>query len=145
MVRSLLVEAGGARYALPLHAVREVVRIDEALVRRVGGARPHLEVRRELVPLVEVGLPTPGTAGAWAVLARTKDQAVAIRVDRVLGEEELVVKPIPPLLRRTNGATGAAVLGDGGIALFVDIAPLLARRDEAVGDLEAAAPAGMPA
>jgi two-component system chemotaxis sensor kinase CheA len=128
MVRSLLVVSGGARYALPLHAVREVVRIDESRVRRMAGARAHLEVRRELVPLVELrsGGSAP-RAGAWAVLARAKDQALAIRVDQVIREEELVVKPIPPLLRRANGATGAAVLGDGGIALFIDVAPLLAR------------------
>ena len=67
---------------------------------------------------------------AWAVLARAKDQVVAILVERVIGEEELVVKPIPLRLRTANGSSGAAVLGDGGIALFIDIAPLLAMRAE---------------
>jgi two-component system chemotaxis sensor kinase CheA len=130
MVRALLVEAGGARYALPLHSVREVVQTDPASVRRVVAGEPHLEVRRELFPMVELGRADEGREARWAVLARTKDRVVAVLVDRVVREEELVVKPIPPHLRRTCGATGAAVLGDGGIALFIDVAPLLAHRAE---------------
>jgi two-component system chemotaxis sensor kinase CheA len=138
MVRSLLVEAGGARYALPLHSVREVVRADPSKIRRVAGTQPHLEVRRELTPLVELGHANAASGSGWAVLARTKEErGVAILVDRVIREEELVVKPIPPHLRKSNGASGAAVLGDGDIALFIDVAPLLAHRAERARRLSA--------
>jgi two-component system chemotaxis sensor kinase CheA len=127
MVRALLVEAAGGRYAVPLQSVRAVVRLEERQVRRVAGSAAHLDVRGELLPLVCLKSGTAGGAG-WAVLARAKDQAVAIQVDRVLREEELVVKPIPPRLRAIGCASGAAVLGDGSLALLIDVAALRAGR-----------------
>jgi two-component system, chemotaxis family, sensor kinase CheA len=127
MVRSLLIESGGARYALPLHAIKEVVQIVPENIRNIGGAPSHLAVKRELLPMVAIGPPGMLAGKQWAVLARTEDVMIAIIVDRVLREEELVVKPIPPYLRGVNGSSGATILGDGSIALFLDIAPLLAR------------------
>ena len=133
MVRSLLVESGGARYALPLHAIKEVVQVESSAIHDIGGSPSHLEVKRELIPLVAIGQPMARThEQRWAVLARTEHAMIAIIVDRVLREEELVVKPIPSYLRGVNGSSGATILGDGSIALFLDIAPLLERHQQGV-------------
>lgn len=130
MVRCLLVEVDGGSYALPLRAVREVIRLEASQVRHVVGKEPHLEVRRELLPLLQPGRTQRDIAqvGGWAVIARAKDQGLAIAVDRVLREEELVIKSLSPELCRSSGATGAAVLGNGDIALLLDITLVANRR-----------------
>jgi chemotaxis protein histidine kinase CheA len=130
MVRALLVEASGGRYALPLDSVSEIVQVTEAAVHRISGAIPHLRIRNGLLPLVDLrrGAGRAAASRCWAVLAKAKDAAIAVLVDRVMREEELVVKSIPAEMRSSNCASGATVLGDGSIALFVDLVRLVAER-----------------
>jgi two-component system chemotaxis sensor kinase CheA len=130
MVRALLVEASDGRYALPLDSVSEIVQVTEAAVHRISGTIPHLRIRNGLLPLVDLrrGAGHAPAARCWAVLAKAKDAAIAVLVDRVMREEELVVKAIPAEMRSSNCASGATVLGDGSIALFVDLVRLVAER-----------------
>ena len=123
----LLVEHGSAVYGVPLPAVAEVISVDRLL--RITG-RPAVRVRDRVLPVVDlgdlIGSPAAGYAeGGPAVVLGGGDRPLAVTCDRLLGQAEVVVKP---LSRLAGGDTylGGAILGDGRIALILDPGRLIA-------------------
>ena len=122
----LLVERGGQAFGLPLAAVDEVVAVESSLTLE---GRPSLDLRGRAIPLADlaalVGLAAPPLARrAPAVVVASGGRRVATWCDVLLGEEEIVVKPLGPLLASAKGYLGGAILGDGRIALLLDPAAL---------------------
>jgi two-component system, chemotaxis family, sensor kinase CheA len=129
----LLVERGGRPFGIPLASVEEAVTVEEELV--LAG-RSALELRGRSVPLADlaalIGAEAPPTAeGAPAIVVSSASRRVAAACDRLLGQEEVVVKPLGPLLASARGYLGAAVLGDGRVALLLDPASLARVRGRA--------------
>ncbi|MDQ6750442.1 MAG: response regulator [Actinomycetota bacterium] len=127
LLRVLLCERAGQPFGLPLASVREVVAVTETA--SLGGRR-SLELRGEAVPLTDLaailGAPAralPAAPPAMILASPTRSAAVAC--DRVLGDQEVVMKRLGPLLSRVPGYLGAAILGDGRVALILDPSHLL--------------------
>ena len=145
LLEVLLLERGGAPLAVPLASALEVLRVDDTLA--LGGRRA-VSLRGDPVPLVDLaealGASAPALPpGPPAVVIAAREGRLAVVCDRVVGEQQVVVKPLGPLLERVRGYLGAAILGDGRVALIVD--PLALRRDAQLRDLEAAEPAAAAA
>jgi CheY-like chemotaxis protein len=122
----LLVERGGSVYGVPLGSVEEGVAVGETFSLE---GRQAIELRGSSVPLFDLaGLlgqaapPLPPSAPALIVAAGGR--RVAVACDVLLGEEEVVVKPLGALLGHVSGYLGAAILGDGRIALLLDSSEL---------------------
>ena len=131
--RALLVESGDALYALPTAAVEQVLRPE-----RLGsiGGRPMLEYDGTAIPVV--ALPTVfGTASAsktpaasttarrrWCLWVQVCSVLRSL-IDRVVGEQEIVVKPLPYPLVRVRHIAGATILGSGRIVPILNVADLL--------------------
>jgi two-component system chemotaxis sensor kinase CheA len=122
LIDVLTVERGASVYCIPLAAVEEVVAAEEPLV--LGG-REAVDLRGRSLPLVDLAealgadaSPLPGGSPAIVVAGGTRRLAVAC--DRLLREEEVLLKGLGPLLAGVHGYLGAAILGDGGIALVLD-------------------------
>lgn len=122
MLEALLVEVAGHIFAIPLTAVEEVVAASSQNVRTVHGSRV-LDDRGKLVPLVDVGTWLLGTEGGgrWLVVCREGSRRTAFAVDRLLGQREIVHKSLGEYLAQVPWFAGAAILGDGGIALIADV------------------------
>lgn len=124
----LLVERGGNVYGLPLASIDEVVSVGET-ASLVG--RPLLELRGRSIPLADlaelVGATAPSTVRcAPAIVLTSSGRRIAATCDALLGEEEVVVKSLGPLLATSLPTyLGAAILGDGRIALLLDPAVLV--------------------
>jgi len=121
IMAALLVEVGGKPFAIPLDRIERTVRLADHVVRSVAGAR-MLVMDDAVLPLVDAsarlnGLPAPGAT--HAVVVRGAAARYALTVDRLVGQRELVTRPLPPGLGE-GGLTGAAVLSDGQIALIAD-------------------------
>ncbi len=135
IVRALLVSCGGERYALPLAGVQEIVEVPAERVHRVGTHRTTL-LRGAVLPVVSVHealeLPVPEGGGRLLCVVTGGRRRVGLWVDRVLGEGEVVVKPLGPYLGQVPGVSGATILGDGRVALILEPAALvrLAVREE---------------
>ncbi|MCO5166322.1 MAG: chemotaxis protein CheW [Planctomycetes bacterium] len=152
IIPALLVASGGQRFALPQAHVLEVVRVD-AGVERVLGA-PVFRLRGRLLSLVHLDAELRPDDPAAAAAAPGDDAAVVVleadgrRLGLLVAEvhdtEEIVVKPLGALLAGHPLFAGATVLGDGGVALILDVAGLVARASERRGDdaTAAAAPSG---
>jgi two-component system chemotaxis sensor kinase CheA len=118
----LLVERGSHVFGVPLASVQEAVAVTETLS-LVG--RTALELRGASVPYGDLAKilgveapPLPPRAPAIVVSAGSR--RVALACDRLVGESEVVVKALGPLLGSVSGYLGAAILGDGRVALLVD-------------------------
>jgi two-component system chemotaxis sensor kinase CheA len=127
---------------LPLAAIRESLRPGPGCVHRVPGAGELITVRAAALPLVRLhhvfGLaaaPADPTAGL-VVVVEHEGERVALLADELLGQQQVVVKSLETHFRRLEGFAGATILGDGRVALILDVPGLVAqaRRRPAEGE-----------
>jgi two-component system chemotaxis sensor kinase CheA len=120
---ALLVGASGRTFALPLARVREVLHFSPDQQRWVDGA-PILYRNSKALPLLGLrqwlGEAESETASHLVVMQSGASQ-IGLRVDEVHGREEIVIKPLPAVMQSLDGYVGAALTGDGSMALILDI------------------------
>jgi two-component system, chemotaxis family, sensor kinase CheA len=122
LLEVLLFQRGPAVFGVPLGAVEEVVAVTGTLTLE---GRPALDVRGQALPVADVAellgaqAPPLGGQSPALVIAAGGRRAVAV-CDAVLGEHEALVKSLGPLFGGIGGYLGAAILGDGRIALLVE-------------------------
>jgi two-component system chemotaxis sensor kinase CheA len=122
IISALLVEACDLPFALPLERVERTFQLDDHVVRSIAGRR-MLVLRDEAVPLIDLAASLghgAATRGTHAVLVQGGDRRFALLVDALVGQRELVTRPLPDEVGRGGGFSGGAVLSDGEIALVVD-------------------------
>lgn len=128
VIPALLSRVGDESYALPLTHVTETLQLARGAVRSVRG-REVIVLRDEVLPLLHlrqvVGLPPCDTTGSHVVIVTMADRKAGVVVDRLVGQEELVVKPFDAVRGATACFNGATILGDGSAALFLDVSSLL--------------------
>jgi two-component system chemotaxis sensor kinase CheA len=131
LLHVLLFERGGQTFGLPLANVEEVIAVGDTT--SLGG-RKAIELRGRSVPLTDlaqiVGAGVPALpAQPHAVIVSASGRTVGAVCDRIVEEQEVVVKSLGPLLTAVAGYLGAAIMGDGGVALILDPAFLTEPRD----------------
>jgi two-component system chemotaxis sensor kinase CheA len=143
IVQALTVECAGERYAIPQVAVQELVSVDTSGpgVEYVAGA-PVYRLRGRLLPLVRMdealGLGKGHQDGpVFLAVVQADGRRFGMVVDRVLNTEEIVVKPLSSRLKGAGVYAGATILGDGRVALILDV-QALARRTQLAADAVAA-------
>jgi two-component system chemotaxis sensor kinase CheA len=130
ILRAVLVEVADKAFAVPLTAVLEIVSLDSDRARTVLG-RGVLQWRDQVVPLVSLrqalGLPpsSNGLDRAFVLLVGEAERRVGLVAERLLGEQELVAKPIEDTLARSPGIAGASILGNGRVVLILHTRGLL--------------------
>jgi two-component system chemotaxis sensor kinase CheA len=127
IMSALLVEAGGRTYAIALDRVDRTVRLADHTIGSAAGQRA-LVMRDSVVALHDaataLGHPTDDDC-EFAVILRSHERSVAIAVSGLIGQRELVTRPLPADVAQLAPVAGAAVLSDGEIALLVDCDALL--------------------
>ncbi len=127
IIDGLLVRQGEGRFVLPLSRVRECVEMAPDAIQGTRG-RDLILVRGEMVPLVRLGevFGMGGEIGSSVHVVITDDRApVGILVDGIEGKIQTVIKSLDRYSRRAEGISGATILGDGSVALIVDIPELI--------------------
>lgn len=128
IVEGMLVRLGDATFVIPLAAVEECVEFDPRDGARVGGGRTMLEIRDELVPFVTLeeafGTPPSTLDGRRVVIVKADGRRIGLVIDDILGQNQTVVKKLSPYHRDVEGLAGATILGDGAVALIVDVGSL---------------------
>jgi two-component system chemotaxis sensor kinase CheA len=137
IVSALIVEAGGERFAIPQISVVELVRAGteagsgrdggEPIVQRID-ATPVLRLRDRALPLVNLNEllhlgaaeREAGDARLHIVVAQVGASRLGIVVDRVFDTEEIVVKPMAPIMRHVTMFSGNTILGDGSVIMILD-------------------------
>lgn len=121
---TLLVQAGEDVYALPLARVMEVLHAPGTSLGWFDG-RAVLDRRSHTLPLVDLRQwldVTPATSTLLTIVVLQAGEArFGLVVDQVRGREEVVIKPLPKALRGLRGYAGATLIGDGRMALILDV------------------------
>jgi two-component system chemotaxis sensor kinase CheA len=130
IINVLLVDIGGRPFAIPLASVEEAMALDEAHVRAIE-SREVLTVRGASLPICRLerlfGMqPRASSRGrAFVVIAQVADRRLGLVVDELVGQRDIVIKPLGKSLSRTRGFAGATELGDQRVALVLDVAALI--------------------
>ena len=128
---TLMVEVKDQTFALPLAVVSEIIDLDMAKTNTVDG-QLTLIVRKRAIPLffLEHWLTrrperNKRNENGHVVVVQIGNQQVGFVVDALIGQEEVVIKPLDKLLQGTPGMAGATITSDGGIALIIDVPSML--------------------
>jgi two-component system chemotaxis sensor kinase CheA len=121
------VRVGTETFILPLNHVTESMQPTEDQIYTVAGDERVLHVRGEYLPLVEmhrafaVDEAQQDPTQAIAVIMQAEDKRFALLVDHLVGQHQVVVKNLEANYRKVPGISAATIMGDGSVALIVDV------------------------
>ncbi len=127
----MVVSSGGEILILPLSHVLEALQPQPGDVRTVAGDGRVLRVRGEYLPMLSLSGTFGyggGSAESLVVVVEGDGQKLALQVEELVGQQQVVVKNLERNYRRVPGISGATILGDGRVALIVDVAGLARQR-----------------
>lgn len=127
------VGVGEECYILPLSSVVESFQVQPGMVKTIGGSGRVVEVRDEYMPVIDLEevFQVPRFdfehASNILVVIEAEGGRVAVLVDELLGQQQVVVKNLEANYRRVNDVSGATIMGDGRVALILDVGSLIRR------------------
>jgi two-component system chemotaxis sensor kinase CheA len=136
IIDGFLVEAGASRYIVPLDQVVECIERPRDSLDGFDPSTGCFDLRGEVLPFLDVGrffgLPerTGDAARDSMILVRYGPRKVGLRVERLMGEYQTVIKPLGRLFAGVRGIAGSTILGSGEVALILDIPALVGSASE---------------
>jgi two-component system chemotaxis sensor kinase CheA len=135
-----LVRVGKENCIIPLVSISESLQMEKDRVSAIAGRAEIYTLRGDHIPIVHLAdvfgfrTESKSSSGSLLVVVEGDGQRVGIIVDELLGQQQVVIKSLETNYRRVDGISGATILGDGTVALIIDIGGLisLARRDSSV-------------
>lgn len=129
---TLMVELGNQPFALPLASVVEIFSLDLSKTNTVDN-QLTIRVRDRALPLFYLRLWLAGQSterdyskgGGHVIVVNVSGRQMGLVVDQLVGQEEVVIKPLGALLQKVKGMAGATITGDGNIALILDLPSLI--------------------
>ncbi|MCA9293149.1 MAG: chemotaxis protein CheA [Phycisphaerales bacterium] len=131
---AMMVGVGAHDYAIPLSSVEEIVKHTDAESHYVGG-RPVMRLRERVLPLIDLrerldAQDEPGE-GSFAVVVCAGQEQAGFVVDRLVGQQEVVIKPLDDTFTTGGPFSGATIREDGNVSLIMDVVKLLRAGDAA--------------
>lgn len=131
IINGIVVRVGNSPFVLETASIKEFVRLtDDALIQEPNGEE-YLVLRGECYPFIrlnekyDLSESQDKIEDGIVVVLEHEGSQVCILIDQLLQEQEIVVKPIPSYIKKVQGLSGCTQLGDGSIALILDIAGLM--------------------
>ena len=131
IIQGLLIRVGEEVYSIPITSVIESHRVRSEEINRIDSYEVF-NVRNEVISLLRLnrlfGVPSveKGDDGHhYIVIVGTAEKKVGLMVDSLIGEEDVVIKPLKDQFTNSPGIAGASILGDGSVSLIIDVGQLL--------------------
>ena len=127
------VGVGEECYILPLSSVVESFQVQDGMIKTIGGSGRVVEVRDEYMPVIDLEkvFDVPRFdfehVSNIMVVVEAEGGRVALLVDELLGQQQVVVKNLEANYRKVNDVSGATIMGDGRVALILDVGSLIRR------------------
>jgi two-component system chemotaxis sensor kinase CheA len=136
IIDGLLVRVGKGVFVLPLSSVNECVELATAEYERDSG-RTMLRIRDELVPFIKLdrtfGMAPSREENRRVVIVSSEGRRIGLVVDDVLGQHQTVIKTFSRFHRNIQGFAGSTILGDGRVALIIDVMALIRSVQDQLG------------
>ena len=131
IIDGIVMETGNSSFVMETGVIKEFVRVREEMMIHEPDGDEYIMIRGECYPVIRLGrwygmseYEESVERGVMLIL-EVEDQKVCLLVDRLIGEQEIVVKPIPSYIKKVKGLSGCTQLGDGSIALILDAAGMV--------------------
>ncbi len=133
IARGIAVRAAGQAFAFPYAVIESIVRAPQReLAAALEAEQPQFEYANELFPLMDLAglLRLPNRSGVLpdgmtpVLILRIGERRMALRVDALIGSQQLFIKSLGPFVARLPALAGASLLGDGSIVLVLDVAEI---------------------
>lgn len=128
IMQAMMIEVADSVYAVPLTNIIEIVQPEDADISTING-QPVLRLRDMVTPLVDLQSRLDcgeiESRAKFAVIVGHGAERIGLMVHRLIGQQEIVAKPLDDLVERGQSISGATVRADGGVSLILDIASLL--------------------
>jgi Chemotaxis protein histidine kinase and related kinases len=129
IIQGLLVRVGKEVYSIPITSVIESHRVKAEEINRIDNYEVF-NVRNEVISLLRLnrlfGIKSSESSQySYIVIVGTSEKKVGLMVDSLIGEEDVVIKPLRDQFTNSPGIAGASILGDGSVSLIIDVSQLL--------------------
>lgn len=129
IIQGLLVRVGREVYSIPIASVIESVRIKKSEINTIDNYEV-LNVRNEVISVLRLSRlfnirSTEDGDYCFVVIVGSQEKKIGIMVDSLIGEEDVVIKPLRDQFTQSPGIAGASILGDGSVSLIIDVTQLL--------------------
>ena len=129
IIQGLLVRVGREIYSIPIASVIESQRILPSEIKTIDNYEV-LNLRNEVISVLRLSRlfgisDTKQEEYCNIVIVGSKDRKVGVMVDSLIGEEDVVIKPLKDQFTASPGIAGASILGDGSVSLIIDVSQLL--------------------
>ena len=131
IIDGIVMETGNSSFVMETGVIKEFVRVKEEMMIHEPDGDEYIMIRGECYPVVRLGKWYGMTEYKESVedgvmlILEVEEKKVCLFVDKLIGEQEIVVKPIPSYIKKVKGLSGCTQLGDGSIALILDAAGLV--------------------
>ncbi|RKP48795.1 chemotaxis protein CheA [Cohnella endophytica] len=136
IITGLLVRVGGRTFIIPMSNVAEIVRLSHEDIHNIKGI-PIVTIRNQVIPIAWIhdifGYPndTARSKSVPVVIVGRAEKRYALAVDELLGNQEIVIKSLGAFVGQSEGIAGATILGDGKVALILEIGGIIRRMGRA--------------
>ncbi len=137
IITTMLIKSAGQLYAIPVEVIRENVYLGPEEIKSISG-NPVVNLRGEVIQLHTLSSLLGFDNGALSkgdcsvVIVEAANRRAGLIVDNLIGQQEIMIKSLGGLLKGLKGIAGATVLGDGTVALIIDVAGLLSEGRELI-------------
>lgn len=125
IVDGMIIGAAGERYIIPITFIRECLQVSSVQVQSVVGQGQVLQLRGDYIPVINVrdicALSGGQVAQPVLVVIEAENRTIALQVDELLGQDQVVFKSLEANYRKVEFMAGASILGDGRVALILDV------------------------
>ena len=131
IIDGIVMEVGDSSFVIETGVVKEFVGIRDNKIIRQPNGEEFVMLRGEGYPVMRIGDRfglkdyVPDDREGMLVIIEAEKKTICLMVDRLIGKQEIVVKPIPDYIKKVKGLSGCTQLGDGSIALILDAAGLV--------------------
>jgi two-component system chemotaxis sensor kinase CheA len=130
IITGLLVKLGGRTFILPMSNVAEIVRVEPSKLQKVRGV-PVITIRDQIIPVIWLhdyfGFSRTEKISKFIpiVIIGRAEKRLAIAVDELVGNQEVVIKSLGSFIGKLDGIAGSTILGDGNVALILEVGGIM--------------------
>ena len=126
IIDGIVMETGNSSFVLETGVIKQFVSVREDMMIHEPNGEEYIMIRGECYPVIRLGRwygldkYEESVENGMMLILEVEDKKICLFVDKLIGEQEIVVKPIPPYIKKVKGLSGCTQLGDGSIALILD-------------------------